>query len=117
MYYIKRSQAKEYSGDGYSGVDYPSNDKEINFAVIKIEKRSPKNGYQVNLECKELLYITKGSGTLYMQEDNSITEFSHGDVLVIDKGEYYAFDGNFEAAVPCTPSWTSEQHKYTEETK
>ena len=22
--------------------------------------------------------------------------------------EYYAFDGNFEAAVSCTPAWTSD---------
>lgn len=42
MYCIKRSEAQEYSGDGYSGIDYPSNDNEINFAVIKIEKRNKK---------------------------------------------------------------------------
>lgn len=47
-----------------------------------------------------------------MKENNEMIEFNQGDVILIDKNEYYAFEGNFEAAVPCTPAWYSEQHKY-----
>lgn len=112
MEFIKKEKAEFYSGDGYSGMDYPSLDKDINFAVIKINSRSPKTGYQVNTECKELLYIIKGNGTMFMKENNEKVEFNQGDVIIIDKNEYYAFEGNFEAAVPCTPAWYSEQHKY-----
>lgn len=114
MVHIKREEANAYGGDGYSGMDYPMTDTDINFAVIKIMSRSPKTGYQVNEECKELLYITQGIGTLYCKEKEAFT-FKKGDVIVIDKGEYYAFEGDFEAAVPCTPAWTVEQHKYIEE--
>lgn len=113
MEFIKREQAEFYSGDGYSGMDYPSSDKDINFAVIKINCRSPKTGYQVNKECKELLYIINGNGILYLKNDHELI-FNRGDVILIDKNEWYAFDGNFEAAVPCTPAWTSEQHKYSD---
>lgn len=113
MEFIKKEKAEAYSGDGYSGMDYPSNDKDINFAVIKINSRSPKTGFQVNTDCKELLYIMNGNGTMYMK-DNEAIEFNQGDVILIDKNECYAFDGNFEAAVPCTPAWTSEQHKYVD---
>lgn len=112
MEFIKKEQAEFYSGDGYSGMDYPSSDKDINFAVIKINCRSPKTGYQVNTGWKELLYIINGEGTLYLKENNDKVMFKQGDVILINKNEYYAFDGNFEAAVPCTPAWTSEQHKY-----
>lgn len=112
MEFIKKSQAMFYSGDGYSGMDYPSVDKDINFAVIKINGRSPKVGYQVNTNCKELLYIINGEGTLYLKENNDRVAFNQGDVILINKNEYYAFDGNFEATVPCTPAWTSDQHKY-----
>lgn len=112
MEFIKKEKAEFYSGDGYSGMDYPSFDKDINFAVININSRSPKTGYQVNTECKELLYIIKGNGIIFMKENNEKVEFSQGDVIIIDKNEYYAFEGNFEAAVPCTPAWYSEQHKY-----
>ena len=112
MLYIKKSEAEFYSGDGYSGMDYPSSDKDINFAVININGRSPKTGFQVNTDCKELLYIINGSGTLHMKNNNEKIEFNQGDVILIDKNECYAFAGTFEAAVPCTPAWSSEQHKY-----
>lgn len=112
MEYIAKEKAEFYSGDGYSGMDYISLDKDINLGVIKITSRSPKSGYQVNTGCKELLYITNGSGTLFLKNDESELQFKQGDVIVIDKNEYYAFDGNFEAACSCTPAWTSDQHEY-----
>ena len=114
MEFIERDKAEAYSGNGYSGMDYPSTDKDINFAVIKISTRSPEKGFQVNTGCKELLYIINGSGTIYMKDNNLQKEFNQGDVIIIDKNECYAFDGDFEAAVPCTPAWTSEQHKYVD---
>ncbi len=114
MQIIKKSEAEYYTGNGYYGYDYPSVDPDINFAVISISTRSPEKGYQVNRECKELLYIIKGEGNLYKKNSNEKIEFQEGDVLFIDKGELYAFDGNFEAAVPCTPAWTSEQHDYVD---
>ena len=45
MEFIKKEKAEFYSGDGYSGMDYTSTDKDINFAVIKINSRSPKTGF------------------------------------------------------------------------
>lgn len=114
MEYIKKSEAVFYSGDGYSGMDYPCQDKDINFAVININGRSPKSGYQVNTGCKELLYIISGSGTLYKKDSEDVIKFNQGDVIIIDKNECYAFSGNFEAGVPCTPAWTSEQHEYVD---
>ncbi len=113
MQYIEKNKAEFYEGDGYSGMDYPMTDPDINFAVIKINCRSPKTGYQFNTDCKELLYIIHGKGVLYTK--NETKEFEQGDVILIDKNEYYALDGSFEAAVPCTPAWTSEQHKYVGE--
>lgn len=115
MEFIKKEEAISYSGDGYSGMDYPSKDKDINFAVIQINGRSPKNGFQVNTECKELLYIMNGNGTLYLQKENQKIDFKEGDCILIDKNECYAFQGVFTASVSCTPAWTSEQHEYIEE--
>ncbi len=114
MLYVEKNKAYSYGGDGYSGMEYPMTDPDINLAVVKINSRCPKTGWQVNTDCKELLYILNGTGTIYLKENNKETKFSQGDVILIDKNEYYAFEGNFEAAVPCTPAWTSEQHKYVD---
>lgn len=115
MEFIKKEEAINYSGDGCSGVDYPSKDNDINFAVININGRSPKSGYQVNRDCKEMLYILEGKGTLYLKDKNEKISFSKEDIILLDKNECYAFDGCFSAAVSCTPAWTSEQHEYVEE--
>lgn len=112
MVYIKKSGTLEYSGDGYSGMDYNTEDQDINFVVIKLNGRIPKTGYQVNTNCKALYYILKGSGVLYNKKNVQEIKFSQGDVIVIDKEECYAFEGDFEAAVSNTPAWTIEQHKY-----
>ncbi len=112
MVYINKKEAEEYVGDGFSGIDYKKCDNEIDFAIIKVNGHSPKSGYQVNTECKELLYITEGSGTLTIKNVLSKIRFSKGDVIIINRGELYAFDGNFEASVSCTPAWTQEQHQY-----
>jgi len=112
MEFIRKEKVEFYSGDGYSGMDYPLTDKDINFAVIKINGRSPKTGFQVNTNCKELLYIINGNGIMYRKDSDEKINFNQGDVILINKNEYYAFDGNFEAAVPCTPAWTREQHEY-----
>ena len=112
--YVSKEKAEFYSGDGYSGMDYPMTDADINVAVIKINGRSPKVGYQTNAECKELLYIMTGSGILEVKGKEEKIKFKSGDVILLDKNECYAFEGEFEACVPCTPAWTSEQHKYVD---
>ena len=93
---------------------YPIFDKDLDLSVIKINGRSPKVGYQTNTACKELLYIMSGSGTLEVKGKEEIIEFKKSDVNLLDKNECYAFEGKFEALVPCTPAWTSEQHKYVD---
>lgn len=115
MVYINKSESEEYTGDGFSGIDYKKCDEEIDFAIIKVCGKSPKSGYQVNTDCKELLYIIEGSGTITIKNVSPEINFSKGDVIIINRGEQYAFDGNFEASVSCTPAWTSEQHQYMDE--
>ena len=55
-----------------------------------------------------------GSGTLEVKGKEEIIEFKKSDVILLDKNECYAFEGKFEALVPCTPAWTGEQHKYVD---
>jgi len=114
MEQIKREQALNYNCNGYSSLDYPSKDNDINSAIIKIEKRSPEIGYQANTAWKELLYILNGQGDLFLKNKEPI-KFHEKDVLVIDQNECYAFDGNFEAAVSCIPAWDCNQQKYIKE--
>ena len=36
------------------------------------------------------------------------------DLVLIDKGENYYWEGNMDLFVPCTPAWNPKQHKIIE---
>ena len=87
-------------------------DKNINGAIIKLNGRYPDKGRMVNLECKELVYIIKGSGKITVE--NSETELKEGDLILIKPKEKYFWEGKFDMFVSCTPAWRPEQHKSVE---
>ncbi len=110
MKLVKLEQAKEFlNSDKCKGIEYPLDDKDINFSIATINGRYPDNGYCVNEECKELIYVIDGNGSLNKKDDK--IEFNKGDVVLIDKGEIFYWDAQCTIAMPCTPAWYPEQHK------
>ena len=94
-------------------VEYPLGDKDINGAVVKIDGRYPEKGRVVNEKCKELAFVLKGSGKLFI-EDQEI-EVEKDDLVLLEAGERYFWIGNtLEMFMPCTPAWYPEQHKEIE---
>ena len=94
-------------------IEYPLGDKDINFSTAVLTGRYPDKGYCVNEECKELIYVIDGTGTLNKKDEK--IEFKKGDVVLIDKGEMYYWDAQCTIAMPCTPAWYPEQHKFVNE--
>jgi len=111
MKIVKYENTEKFSNsDNCTVWEYPLNDNDINCAVAKITGRYPDTGYCYNENCKELIYVIEGSGTLNTK-NGEIIEFKEKDVVLIDKGEVYYWDGNCTIAMPCTPAWYPEQHK------
>lgn len=104
---------KFQNSDKCKGIEYPLQDKDINFSIAEINGRYPEKGYCTNEECKELIYVMEGRGTLNKKDEK--IEFQKGDVLLIDKREIYYWDGIFTIAMPCIPAWYPEQHKMIDE--
>jgi len=110
MKIVKKGQAKEYKNSRVcTAVEYPFQDKDINGAVIKLNGRYPDRGRVVNLKCKELAYVIRGSGKVVVNGADVI--LSEGDLILIEPGEKYYWEGNLEMFVPCVPAWYPEQHK------
>jgi len=110
MKVIHRNQTEEFkNSDVCIATEYPLGDRAINGAVIKLNGRYPDEGRVVNLKCKELAYIINGSGKIVV-EDKEI-KLGKGDLLLIEPGERYFWEGNLTMFVPCTPAWYPEQHK------
>lgn len=84
-------------------------EKDIDFCINRISGRYPEKGYCMNEKCKEICYILEGKGSIN-KKDESI-EFNKGDVILINKGEIYYWDGNCKIIMVCTPAWYKKQCK------
>ncbi|MCK5084230.1 MAG: cupin domain-containing protein [Candidatus Pacebacteria bacterium] len=113
MKIIHKDQTKVYkNSDACTAIEYPLGDKDINGAVIELDGRYPDRGRTVNLVCKEMAYIIKGFGKLVIEDKE--TELREGDLVLIEVGEKFFWEGNMRIFMPCTPAWYPEQHKEVE---
>lgn len=110
MKVIKEEQAKKFKyADTSSVLEYSIdlNEKNVDCCINTISGRYPESGYCSNLECEELCYILEGVGSV-LKRDSSMS-FSKGDVVYIDKGEVYYWEGHCKILMICTPAWSKEQ--------
>lgn len=110
MKVISRKRAKEYSNSANcNGFEFDLGDKNLDGAVVTVNGRYPDKGRAINEECKEIAYIIDGSGQVVIEEKPF--DIRKEDLIVIDKGERYYWDGNFKLFVYYSPAWSPEQHK------
>lgn len=113
MKIIHRNQTKIFkNSDVCTAIEYPLGDKDINGAVIELRGRYPDKGRTVNEKCKELAYIIKGSGRLVVEDKE--TKLQEEDLILIEPGERFFWEGNLIMFMPCTPAWYPEQYKKVE---
>ncbi|MFH1089678.1 MAG: cupin domain-containing protein [Candidatus Uhrbacteria bacterium] len=109
MKIIHENQTEKFkNSENCTAIEYPLGDKDINGAIVKLTGRYPDKGRVVNLKCKELCYVIEGSGRIVI--DNQEVALCQGDLILIELGEKYFFDGNLTIFVPCVPAWYAEQH-------
>ncbi len=110
MKIIKKDQTEKIQvSDTCLAIEYPLGDKDINGAVIEINGRYPKEGRTVNLECKEMSYVMKGSGKVVIEGVETL--LNEGDLVLIEAKEKFYWEGDLKMFMPCTPAWYPEQHK------
>ena len=110
MKVIKLEQAKEYSNSNRcKGLEYPLNNKDASISTASITGRYPEKGYCVNEKSKELIYVVDGNGSLNKKNEKLL--FTKGDVIFIEKGEVFYWDGKCKLITTCFPAWNEEQHK------
>lgn len=114
MKIIKYAEAeKGANSDKCKTLEYSFGDNDIDLGVAIITGRYPEEGYCMNTESKELIYVIEGEGDLNLR--NEIIHFSKDDAILIDKNEKYYWDTNYcKVSMSCTPAWNPEQHKLVE---
>lgn len=92
--------------------EYPLQDKSINGVFVELRGREPDEGCVVNSVCKELAYVIKGSGIIMI--DNKEVELKTGDLILIEPGEKFFWNGDMDLFISCTPAWYADQYKNVE---
>ncbi|MDD5098455.1 MAG: cupin domain-containing protein [Candidatus Pacebacteria bacterium] len=113
MKIIHKNQTEQFkNSENCIATEYPMSDKDINGAVVELTGRYPEKGRVVNLKCKELVYVIKGYGMVII-EDKEL-KLEEGDLVLIEPGERYFFDGNLTIFIACNPAWHNNQYKEAE---
>lgn len=70
MKQVKLNDAEKFNNsDKWEVLEYPLSNPDINCATAVITGRYPDKGNCVNEQCKELIYVIDGSGTLNKQDE------------------------------------------------
>lgn len=110
MKIIHENQTKKFkNSDACIATEYPLEDKDINVAFVEVLGRYPEEGRVTNEKCKELAYITEGSGKIVVEGEEIL--LNEKDLILLEPGERYYWEGNMKMLVPCAPAWYPEQHK------
>ena len=113
MKIIYKEQTEVFkNGNSCYATEYPLGEKDIDNAVIKVTGRYPEKGYVINLECKELAYIISGAGKIVVEDKEA--SLKDGDLVFIEPGEKFFWDGNFIMLISCAPAWNHDQYKQVE---
>ncbi len=113
MKVVRHNETKEFkNSDVCTAIEYPLGDKDINGAIIKLDGRYPDRGRVMNLKCKELVYVMKGSGRVVVE--NEEVKLDEGDLVLVEPGEKYFWEGKLVMFMPCTPAWYPKQHREVE---
>ncbi len=110
MKIVKIDQVKIFNAANCVVLEYPLEYPDINGSVAKISGRYPENGFAVNEVCRELGYVINGKGSIGTEDQE--LELGEGDLVAIEPGEKFYWQGNFTLFLPCAPAWNPGQHKF-----
>lgn len=87
-------------------------DETMDFVKVEITGRYPSARLATNQKCKEIIYVNEGSGKVVIE--NKEYNINAGDLILIEAGEKFYWEGNMSLFISCRPSWTQEQHVHVD---
>jgi mannose-6-phosphate isomerase-like protein (cupin superfamily) len=104
---FKHQSFEKKSSDACLITEYHLEDEMINVAIAEVTGRYPPTGSALNQVCKEVAYIHEGSGKVVVNGEEH--NLKVGDLVLIEPGEKFHWEGNMRVFISCTPAWTKEQ--------
>jgi mannose-6-phosphate isomerase-like protein (cupin superfamily) len=92
--------------------EYPMLDKDLDFAIVGISGRYPESQRAVNTVCKEIVYVQQGTGKVIV---NGIDyKLNMGDIVLIEAGEKFYWEGDMTLNIACHPAFSIDQHQHVD---
>ncbi len=113
MKIVHENQTKKIkNSDTCIATEYSLGDKDINIAYVEVLGRYPVEGRVTNEKCKELAYMMEGNGKIVIEGEK--ISLNERDLILLEPGERFYWEGNMKMLVSCAPAWHAEQHKEVE---
>ncbi len=112
MEFVSFGNAELFNNENAKIFEYNLKDKDINICYCEISGRYPKTGYSINEKSKELAFVLSGYGKVVI--NNKEILIKEKDVVLINKGERFYWEGKLKLVLPCAPSWNVNQYKTIE---
>lgn len=109
---LRKNAAHKTYNSACSVTEYGVFAENMDIAVAHISGRYPLENRTVNEISNELAYVCEGDGKIVIE--GQTYPLSAGDVVMIDAGEKYYWEGQMKLVMSCRPIWQKEQHKIVE---
>jgi len=92
------------------GEAFASEGAPLDMAIIEISGRYPEEGsWARNRECHEMVTVVNGVGSVTVRGATA-EQLSAGDTVHIAPGQEFAWDGDMQVIVACSPIFNPEQY-------
>jgi len=106
---IKSSETRAFpNGRTCVAYEYDHGDEDISLALVKIDGRYPEKGRVMNRVCKEIIYVTMGTGKVEIEGKEF--PLGVGDSVLVKPNQRYFYEGKLESVAVCHPTFYAEQH-------
>lgn len=109
---FKHQTETHKNNDACSATIYPIANAALDFAIVNINGRFQAMNRVTNTICQEIVYIQRGNGKVVINHETH--ELHAGDVVLIEPGDKYYWEGNMEVFACCTPPFTVQQREEVE---
>ncbi len=106
---LKHQAIEKSNSAACTVLEHQLNNDTLDMAIAKISGRYPDERRVLNQQCDELAYVFAGSGKLVINHKEHA--LNAGDVVLIEAGEKYYWEGQMQLFLACTPAWKKEQHQ------
>lgn len=112
MIIISSSETKKIQASNSTAIwEFLTDDRDISGAVADIKGRYPENGFALNQKSKEIAFVIAGTGHVLTPKQRRLLKV--GDLIFLDAGESFAWEGTLTIFIATSPAFDPKQHILT----